>query len=740
MEKIDLNLLAKSNPPQTIREHTDELLTRAVVLKDIYNIDEHEYYLLTKACEYHDYGKFNSEFQNRIQKKYKFDANKEIPHALLSLYFINKDEFDNEDYEIICYAIAYHHNMHENMINSSYIYSEKLIEKLLEPVEHYLVNRRVIAGFKKICSKKNTVIVKGLLHRCDYAASAGIPVEVKNDFLNDCLDNFMSNLKEENPGAGWNLMQEFCQQHGNENLVITAATGMGKTEAALKWIGNNKGIYILPLRSAINGIYSRLEREILKGEKIDEHLGLLHSDNISFLINDEFDNGITDYKQYGVKAKQWSMPLTISTPDQLFDFVFKANGYECKLATATYSKIVIDEIQAYNSILLAYIIKGIHEIMKMGGKVAVFTATLPPYVNELLCNKDGVCSDKDGEYNFTQQHFPKDELRHNLCSITEKISVERIISEIESNTNKNKDKVLIICNTVKKAQKLYEELIENNNLDYDVRILHSKFIQKDRRRLEQEITKDGKTDSSSKVIWITTQIVEASLDIDFDLLFTELSELCGLFQRLGRCNRKGKKEVIDHNCYVFLEGAEKLHNANSSAESVVDKDLYQLSKDAIRDWKGEISEAKKTELINTYFTFDNLKRGNFIFEFREAYQSLDCNPMDITGDEAKKKFRDIQSQMVIPKSVYMENEQIIIEAKDKLESLENLSTNQKVDEYMSFKNQILDYTLNVGYVKDIDKYMDFKIGKYQTIKVVECEYDKSGFRWGTNKNGDDNFL
>ena len=168
--------------------------------------------------------------------------------------------------------------------------------------------------------------------------------------------------------------------------------------------------------------------------------------------------------------------------------------------------------------------------------------------------------------------------------------------------------------------------------------------------------------------------------------------------------------------------------------------MYQLSKDAIRDWKGEISEAKKTELINTYFTFDNLKRGNFIFEFREAYQSLDCNPMDITGDEAKKKFRDIQSQMVIPKSVYMENEQIIIEAKDKLESLENLSTNQKVDEYMSFKNQILDYTLNVGYVKDIDKYMDFKIGKYQTIKVVECEYDKSGFRWGTNKNGDDNFL
>ena len=70
--------------------------------------------------------------------------------------------------------------------------------------------------------------------------------------------------------------------------------------------------------------------------------------------------------------------------DQLFNFVFKYQGYELKLTTLSYSRIVIDEIQMYSPDLLAYLIYGLEHIAKMGGKIAIMTATLSPFVKELL--------------------------------------------------------------------------------------------------------------------------------------------------------------------------------------------------------------------------------------------------------------------------------------------------------------------------------------------------------------------
>ena len=81
---------------------------------------------------------------------------------------------------------------------------------------------------------------------------------------------------------------------------------------------------------------------------------------------------------------------------------------------------------------------------------------------------------------------------------------------------------------------------------------YSKFIKVWKIIKEFEIIEFGKTYKDNKIheldkqsgIWISTSIVEASLDIDFDYLFTELQDLNSLFQRLGRCNRKGKKILI----------------------------------------------------------------------------------------------------------------------------------------------------------------------------------------------------
>ena len=92
---VNLDLLAKSNPEESIKQHTDKVLSCADILKEIYQLDEHLYQLLKMACKYHDYGKMNPEFQKRIKAKYKFNESKEVPHNLVSIFFLELNNIKN---------------------------------------------------------------------------------------------------------------------------------------------------------------------------------------------------------------------------------------------------------------------------------------------------------------------------------------------------------------------------------------------------------------------------------------------------------------------------------------------------------------------------------------------------------------------------------------------------------------------------------------------------------------------
>jgi len=113
---MDLSLY-KAKPDKTIREHTDELLKNLDILQNLnYIKNQHIYELTQIACEYHDYGKANREFQKRIENNTKFNENIEIAHNVLSLYFIDKNKFENiEDYYKVAFAVLNHHNYCDNL-------------------------------------------------------------------------------------------------------------------------------------------------------------------------------------------------------------------------------------------------------------------------------------------------------------------------------------------------------------------------------------------------------------------------------------------------------------------------------------------------------------------------------------------------------------------------------------------------------------------------------------------------
>ena len=126
------------------------------------------------------------------------------------------------------------------------------------------------------------------------------------------------------------------------------------------------------------------------GDGVEKQLGLLHSDAVSRLLEQQEKDaqkgksaGGSVYQEMDViayhnRSRQLAMPLTISTVDQLFDFIFQYQTYELKLATLSYSKIVIDEIQMYGADLLADLIFGLKMIRELGGRIAITTATLAP--------------------------------------------------------------------------------------------------------------------------------------------------------------------------------------------------------------------------------------------------------------------------------------------------------------------------------------------------------------------------
>ncbi|QBD87289.1 CRISPR-associated helicase Cas3' [Clostridium tetani] len=726
----------KAKPDKTIKEHTLELIEVLNLLRELgYIKNDKIYNLVEKACIYHDLGKLNKEFQKRVNgKNVKFNETKEVVHNILSLYFINSKNFENkENYLKVAHSVLNHHNYCNNFDEISE--KEELIQNLIEGFKTYKVKRSVKSKLASIVSDIDSIKVKGYLHKCDYSASSGNKAEYPNNFLENGLKDLLIKWKKGTKEATWNELQNFCIENKDENIIAIAQTGMGKTEAGLLWIGNTKGFFVLPIRTAINAIYDRVRKDILNNKGIDEKIAILHSSSLEYYIRnitgDTNEKEEIDLMNYHKIGKQLSIPINISTMDQIFDFVYKYPGYELKLTTLSYSKIVIDEIQAYGPDLLAYLICGLEKIAELGGRIAILTATLPPFIKDLL--------QKNIKFIENSTAFTNDMKRHNLKIIDERINSEDIYNKYVENKKLNKNnKILVVCNTIKEAQKLYEELKELINNE-ELHILHSKFIRKDRLKKESEIIEFGKTYDENKNIdkkngiWISTSIVEASLDIDFDCLFTELQDLNSLFQRLGRCNRKGKKDSSDYNCYIYTE----IDTANliNGDKGFIDKRLFDLSKKAIISCDGQISEKQKVNLIDSYLTTENLKGSDYMRKYKEIYNFIkDIPPYEF--DLNQIDLRNILSEEIIPSPVYEEFLEEIKEIECKLAN-ENISYYEKI----ILKDEIRKYTVSVhpNDIRNYDRakqkgaainYNKILLSKYKNeyIKVIECKYDKAGYK------------
>src|SRR5690606_18970548 len=147
---------------------------------------------------------------------------------------------------------------------------------------------------------------------------------------------------------------------------------------------------------------------------------------------------------------------------------------------------------------------------------------------------------------------------------------------------------------------------EDSGIQLPLRLLHARFIRKHKQALEQAITKFAQSGwheqdgMNSPGIWISTQIVEASLNVDFDVLYTELCTLDSLFQRMGRCFRVRSYDREEPNIHIVTEDV-------SGIGSVYDKHIAALSLEALNHYQYEaLMESVKMKLVAEIYSREKL--------------------------------------------------------------------------------------------------------------------------------------
>jgi CRISPR-associated endonuclease/helicase Cas3 len=730
-------------------------------VKEICNNDEIYYSIFISSVAFHHWRKDEKEYLLHINdnlikvcdillEESNNKQNGEILADILKNHFKNfvVDNEKAEDLISFDKDLAKHIKAKGNLVSAG----------IIPPYSLYFLPERLKTKLQKI-DLNLWVYLLGFLIRIDHFSSF-CEIEnckTKNHFFDiekiNVQIKIQDTLKQKFGDNFWqNIVNEYNLR--DKNIILIAPTGMGKTEFAFLYANDSKFFYTLPLRVATNQIFKRAycyfnnpnncnNSNNFNNEEdpfINGNVGLLHSDADLYLI-DIFNNSKDTDKEGEILkileiSRHFSLPVIISTGDQIFPTALKYPSYERIYSTLGYSKLIIDEVQAYDPQACAVIVKMIKDIVSLGGKFLLMTATLPDFIKDELQNIEFTeINLYEGKINQNGEKAEETTLlkvkiaditRHIIELIEEDIIDNKEIKRIIEKFNKNK-RVLVVLNTIEKAEEVYKKIkeeLKQNNTNNKIFLLHSRFTLNQRKQIEENLEKEFKNPKLSNEeegkILVATQVVEASLDIDADYLFTEIAPIDSLIQRMGRVMRRidlitGKlkennqkfkyedfynngenNEKDEPNIYIYYQ---KDKNKNekikeSGQGKVYDSQLIQkafkILKDLENQNKSKIIEIKENE------------KQKLVCEF---YKQKDENKKYEEEKNNKKQKKDNKKQDNKKDSENKENDQ-------------NNQNNENISEYLKkFYNTL--GILESGYVSENKEEAHKIFREIYTISVID---------------------
>lgn len=745
-------IYAKSNPPQSLEDHIRDCLKQYNALQKIYPMlfGERDWEILRYAVCFHDFGKINTAFQNRLNNIIKGTKTStqetEYPHGYLSPAFLNRKFFrdkwvetQKEDFDLLVKLIFYHHA--RESVDGAYItglkeyvktslsaswesarqdmmsFANDLIDKDSISETANTLYCRFIQFDERwtdidtgLSLQERYIKLKGTLNRIDYCASAGIDIEedplINGKSVSDLVEIFM-----EQSGFHLRPVQRYLKKENAEkNVIVTASTGCGKTEGALLWLGGKKGFYTLPLKTSINAIHNRITKQIGY-----ENTALLHSDARALYLEEYEEVGDALY-QYQ-KARLFSSTLLVTTVDQLLRFVYKANGTEPAAAALACGNLIIDEIQMYSPDLIAAILYALRIVQDMGGKYCIMTATFPKVLLRMMREHGIQVPDQlpnfHGDFSY----------RHRMKLLKETaFPLQQICRDA------TEKRVLILTNTVKHAQELYRQLEE---MGVKPHLLHSRYLKKDRTALEREILEFAPNHPNRRKkrsgVWISTQVVEASLDIDFDVLYTELCSVDSLLQRMGRVYRSRAYDLLDQPNVYILDN----RNIGPAANRIIDEEIYDFTKKALQAYDGALlqeddqkdDKAMLMDLVYDEGMNQEILCSNYYRKIRQKYAYFSNLGMYMSRND---QFREIDSITVMPERIYE-----FLKQSGKMEVWRHQIQHGDYKEKIRAQQEMQQYTVSIGNFRGLDVERDQRLNeekfyKYSHIMLYRGQYDFDG--------------
>lgn len=390
----------------------------------------------------------------------------------------------------------------------------------------------------------------------------------------------------EKPETLWvpNEMQKKTSSvvNGPGVYVIEAPMGMGKTEASL-WAayqllvsGQAKGIYFaLPTQATSNRMHIRMKEfvrrisvapntsRLIHGNSwlMDQADGLLPVATSAGAVSEDARTG----RDWFASVKRALLaPFGVGTIDQALLGVVAAKHFFVRHFALAGKVVILDEVHSYDLYTGTLIDKLIRTLEGLGCTVLVLSATLTGTRRRQIASHPEemeadvelpyplITGRKEGKPLKPIAAAPPESQTVKVCFIAAENAAEKAIT-----LARNGGAVLWICNTVSAAQKQYQRFMELPQRDFLVGLLHSRFPFWRREELEDEwmerLGKNGKTRCGS--ILVSTQVVEQSVDLDADLLITELAPTDMLLQRIGRLWRheRGKRPADEAQLCIIEE-------------------------------------------------------------------------------------------------------------------------------------------------------------------------------------------
>jgi len=679
VDKINSGFL--SHPDKSLEEHINNVIELSLKFFEKDNIyDEILKDILTIISFSHDIGKSTDYFQRYIKGDKIFRNKPETRHALLGgvigLYLTERYLSSKNINNLFLLSLSFilikrHHgnlgdflseviledteiSLLKNQINAIdkekfnlflnnlNIQNKDILKFSFEDIDFDKINKKLreIKRFLRNLEEKksldyylNTLLLFSLLldaDKSDVAVKIDRSILFKDiDLDSSLVDSYVKTLSQVDNKIN-NLRQKAFEEITNQDIdinskifTITLPTGIGKTLISFKLalkiaekVKREKGIdlriiYSLPFLSIIEQNHNVFEKVLKYSEiAVDNTILLKYHHLTGFSYKEKEDE--FDYDSSRILIEGFNSKIITTTFMQFFYSIFtNKNKMIRKFHRFTNSIIILDEVQSIPHRYWLLINEFLSKMAKRFNFYVILSTATQPFIfenaKELAINSNYYFENLN-RYNIYINQLPQ--------------TIEAFCSNLDIKPSKS---YLFILNTVNSAKELYEKLKSQVNQE-EITFLSTHIVPKERFKRIKEI-QEGK-----KRIVVSTQLVEAGVDISFDIVYRDFAPLDSLIQSAGRCNRNNNKSkgyfyiinLVDNNnkeysFYVYDSVLISITKSILDKEYYEEKDILSLVHSFYNEIQKRKSDKTSIDLLNMLYSlkFDGEREKNKITSIKD---------------------------------------------------------------------------------------------------------------------------